>query len=128
MNYDTLVVRRGQPPATFCTAPFENKPTRFCRHPCSEPMCFRSTPIVRLKGALRHSLEFSCKKKTVRLAFGGPPVKKGYPSWEISRPRSQRENAFCPESSSSSSCGGRWTFLFPALQTLGGYSLGPFCP
>jgi len=40
-------------------------------------MRFGSTAVVRLKGALRHSLEFSPKKKTVRLAVTGASVKKG---------------------------------------------------
>jgi hypothetical protein len=40
-------------------------------------MRFSTTPVVRLKGALRHSWKFSPKKKTVRLAVTGPSVKKG---------------------------------------------------
>ena len=62
MNYDTLVVSRGQTPPSLCPASFENKSAGLRRHSCSEPMRFSSTPIVGLKSSLRHSWNLPSKE------------------------------------------------------------------
>jgi len=56
-------MRWGQSLAAFGAAPLKHQPAIFGRHPRAESMGLGAAAIVRLKGSLRHSQEFSTSRK-----------------------------------------------------------------
>ena len=67
---------RSESLAAFSAAPLEHEAAIFAGHARAKTMGLRTTSVVRLKSALRHSDESPIKTKTLRLIFVSSYVKK----------------------------------------------------
>jgi hypothetical protein len=80
---------RSESLAAFGATPLEHEAAIFAGHARAKTMGLRTTSVVRLKSALRHSDESPIKTKTLRLIFVSSYVKKTEASLRSRRQRTK---------------------------------------
>ena len=95
------VMRRRESLSSFCAASLEHQASIFGGHARAEAVRFGAAPIVGLKGAFRHSDEFSSKTKTLRLIAACVYVKEAATDLTASRNRIHRYKQEIPEQKSN---------------------------
>lgn len=79
------VMSRSESLAAFGAAPFEHEAAVFGGHARAKTVRLRSSSVIRLESALRHSKESPIKTKTLRLIFVRSYVKKTAGSLGVER-------------------------------------------